>query len=247
MWLAWLRALAWMLAESVSVVPTRAGTERPAVKASSQSVDCVEPALPPTRRAFVTSTGAPPPATASAVTSVEAASVATMVCTTFEMVTAPVLMSVSAAMGSIPSRYTCEGDDASPPLRWTGVPEDTLSLVLIVDDPDAPDPAHPKVTWVHWLLYNIPPTATGLREAASPSALPAGALQGRNDWQRAGYGGPCPPVGRHRYVFRLYALDQMLLGLNDPDKAALLAAMEGHVLAETELIGTYAKAGPARR
>lgn len=149
-------------------------------------------------------------------------------------------------MASIPARYTCEGADVSPPLRWSGVPAGTGSLVLIVDDPDAPDPAHPQVTWVHWLVYNIPPGSTGLPEAASASSLPPGASQGRNDWKRAGYGGPCPPVGRHRYFFKLYALDRALSGLGEPDKAALLAAMEGHVLAQTELIGTYVKTGAAR-
>jgi hypothetical protein len=150
-----------------------------------------------------------------------------------------------AAKAAIPSRFTCEGVDVSPPLRWMGVPEGTQSLVLIVDDPDAPDPAHPKRTWVHWLLYNIPATTKELLEGASAGQLPPGTLQGRNDWKRSEYGGPCPPIGRHRYFFKLYALDQMLDGLHDPDKAALLAAMEGHILAQGELIGTYQKTGHA--
>lgn len=150
-----------------------------------------------------------------------------------------------AAMATIPARYTCEGVDVSPPLRWSGVPEGTQSLVLIVDDPDAPDPAKPKRTWVHWLLYNIPPTAKGLPDGVSAGVLPPGALQGRNDWNRNAYGGPCPPVGQHRYFFKLYALDRSLTGLHDPDKDALLAAMQGHILAQGELIGTYQKTGQA--
>ena len=142
---------------------------------------------------------------------------------------------------SIPTKYTCEGEDRSPPLAWTGVPDGTRSLVLIVDDPDAPDPAAPQMTWVHWLLYNIPPSATALAEGASNSALPAGAIESRNDFKRVRYGGPCPPIGRHRYYFKLYALD-MLLATDEPlDKAALEGAMRGHVLAHVELMGTYQK------
>lgn len=151
-----------------------------------------------------------------------------------------------AAMAAIPARYTCEGDDVSPPLSWTGVPEGTQSLVLIVDDPDAPDPAKPTRIWVHWLVFNIPPTTTGLPEAASAAGLPPGSLQGQNDWQRDEYGGPCPPIGRHRYFFKLYALDRKL-GLREPDKAALVAAMKGHILAQGELIGTYQKTGQGAR
>ena len=151
-----------------------------------------------------------------------------------------------AAMAAIPAKYTCEGDDVSPPLSWTGVPEGTQSLALIVDDPDAPDPAKPARIWVHWLLFNIPPTAAGLLEGASTAGLPAGSLQGRNDWQRDHYGGPCPPIGRHRYFFKLYALDRKLT-LHAPDKAALVAAMKGHILAQSELIGTYQKTGRGAR
>ena len=99
--------------------------------------------------------------------------------------------------GEIPAKYTCEGQDVSPPLAWTGVPPNAKSLVLIVDDPDAPDPAAPKMTWVHWVLYNLPPSAARLAEGVK--SLPAGTAEGANDWQRTGYGGPCPPVGRHRY------------------------------------------------
>jgi Raf kinase inhibitor-like YbhB/YbcL family protein len=143
--------------------------------------------------------------------------------------------------GDIPKRYTCEGSDVSPPLAWSGLPEGAKSLALIVDDPDAPDPQAPKMTWVHWVLYNLPPTAGGLPEAVSPEALPPGTRQGRNDWNKPGYGGPCPPIGRHRYVHKLYALDTVLTELKPPSKGTLLEAMHGHVLAQTELVGTYEK------
>lgn len=119
------------------------------------------------------------------------------------------------------------------------MPEGTESLVLIVDDPDAPDPAAPKMTWVHWLLYNVPPTASGLYEAVDSTGLPPGTQQGLNDWQRTGYGGPCPPTGRHRYFFKLYALDTKLAELRQPTKQELEQAMAGHVLEEAGLIGTY--------
>jgi len=142
--------------------------------------------------------------------------------------------------GEIPTRFTCQGRDVSPPLEWRDVPEGTRSLVLIVDDPDAPDPARPRMTWVHWVVYNIPPTAGGLEEAASGRALPEGAREGLNDWKRTGYGGPCPPIGRHRYFHKLYALDTTL-SLTEPTKADVEKAMHGHVLAHTELIGTYEK------
>ncbi|MDT8405461.1 YbhB/YbcL family Raf kinase inhibitor-like protein [Sulfuriflexus sp.] len=141
--------------------------------------------------------------------------------------------------GHIPSRYTCDGEDISPPLAWQHVPADAESLVLIVDDPDAPDPAAPKVTWVHWLLYNIPASCPVLEEALSAEDLPGNAHQGRNDWKRTAYGGPCPPTGRHRYFFKLYALDTRLPDLHEPTKAKLEKNMQGHVLAQAELIGTY--------
>ena len=141
--------------------------------------------------------------------------------------------------GEIPVRYTCDGQDVSPPLEWSGVPEGTKSLVLIVDDPDAPDPAAPRMTWVHWVLYNIPPSATGLPEGVKPSDLPPGARQGLNDWKRTGYGGPCPPIGRHRYFHKLYALSEVLPDLGTPTKAELLRAMEGKILDQAELVGTY--------
>jgi Raf kinase inhibitor-like YbhB/YbcL family protein len=144
-----------------------------------------------------------------------------------------------AAGGAIPSDFTCDGADRSPPLSWRGVPAGTRSLALIVDDPDAPDPAAPQTVWVHWVLFDIPPTIGGIAENGA-TRPPAGASDGRNDWGNAGWGGPCPPVGRHRYFFRLYALDT-LLGLDRPDEAALQAAMRGHVIAQAQLIGTYAR------
>jgi Raf kinase inhibitor-like YbhB/YbcL family protein len=142
----------------------------------------------------------------------------------------------------IPTPYTCEGSDQSPPLAWSGVPAGTKSLALIVDDPDAPDPAAPKMTWVHWVLYNIPPATTGLDAGQSRlSDLPAGTREGLNDWQRKGYGGPCPPIGRHRYVHKLVALDTVLPVLQPATKAALEKAMHGHILAQGELVGYYRK------
>jgi Raf kinase inhibitor-like YbhB/YbcL family protein len=143
--------------------------------------------------------------------------------------------------GEIPAKYTCEGDDAVPALVWTEVPAGAASLALIVDDPDAPDPQAPKMTWVHWVLYNIPPSATGLAEGMTPKDLPPGTLEGLNDWKRTKWGGPCPPKGRHRYFFKLYALDTVLPDLKHPTKSKLEAAMDGHILAQSELIGTYEK------
>ena len=140
---------------------------------------------------------------------------------------------------AIPTRHTCDGVNTSPTLTWNGVPAGAKSLALIVDDPDAPDPAAPKMTWVHWVLYNIPINASGLKEGIAVIDLPAGTLQGVNDWNRTGYGGPCPPVGKHRYFFKLYALDIVLPDLKHPAKADLERAMQGHVLAQSELIGLY--------
>jgi Raf kinase inhibitor-like YbhB/YbcL family protein len=139
--------------------------------------------------------------------------------------------------GPIPPIYTCDGNDMSPPLAWSGVPAGAMSLALIVDDPDAPDPAAPQRTWVHWVLYNIAPDAGGLEQGARH--LPAGAREGTNDWKRTGYGGPCPPIGRHRYFFKLYALDAMLPDLKEATKQHLEGAMAGHVLEQAELMGTY--------
>ncbi len=144
--------------------------------------------------------------------------------------------------GEIPAKYTCEGEDISPPLSWSGVPSGTKSFVLIVDDPDAPDPKAPKMTWVHWVLYDIPSSVTRLPEGLT--GLPAGSKSGLNDWKRTGYGGPCPPIGRHRYYHHLYALDTVLPDLGRATKAEVENAMKGHVLAHTELIGTYEKKKP---
>lgn len=145
--------------------------------------------------------------------------------------------------GAIPAPYTCEGADQSPPLAWEGLPEGTRSLVLIVDDPDAPDPAAPRMVWDHWLLYNLPPESGGLPEGVRGPDLPVGTLEGVNSWGRLGYGGPCPPIGRHRYFHILYALDDLLPDLGGPTKDRLMAEMEGKILGRTELVGTYAKGG----
>jgi Raf kinase inhibitor-like YbhB/YbcL family protein len=142
---------------------------------------------------------------------------------------------------TIPSKYTCVGADISPPLTWAGVPQTARSLVLIVDDPDAPDPSAPKKTWVHWVLYNIPANIIGLPEGMRSAKLPPGTKEGLNDWKQTGYGGPCPPIGRHRYFLKLYALDTVLEGMNAPTKTRIEAAMKGHVIAQTELVGTYQK------
>jgi len=144
--------------------------------------------------------------------------------------------------GAIPARYTCEGQDLSPPLAWSGMPGNAKTIAVIVDDPDAPDPAKPQRVYVHWVVYNIPAATTSLAENASKTGMPKGALQGKNDWGKAAYGGPCPPIGRHRYYFKLYALDTELTGLKDASKADLERAMNGHVLDTGELIGTYQKA-----
>ena len=143
--------------------------------------------------------------------------------------------------GTIPAKHTCDGDDTSPALAWSDVPAATKSFALIVDDPDAPDPRAPKATWVHWVLYDIPAATSALAEATTAATLPAGTQEGINDWKRAGYGGPCPPSGRHRYFHKLYALDTTLGDLRRPTKAALEQAMRGHVLAEAQLVGTYEK------
>ena len=141
--------------------------------------------------------------------------------------------------GAIPVRYTCQGENISPPLSWAGIPPGAKSLVLIVDDPDAPDPRAPKMTWVHWVLFNLSPAVSGLSEGVDK--LPPGTGEGLNDWQKTGYGGPCPPIGRHRYFHKLYALDIVLDGLKRPTKAQLEAAMVGHILGQAQLVGTYQK------
>jgi Raf kinase inhibitor-like YbhB/YbcL family protein len=144
--------------------------------------------------------------------------------------------------GSIPRKHTCEGDEVSPALAWRGEPGSTKSFALILDDPDAPDPKAPKMTWVHWVVYNLPAGTHALAEGASRT-LPAAAREGRNDWKRTGYAGPCPPVGRHRYFHKIYALDTQLADLREPSKTQLEAAMKGHVLAHAEIVGTYQKGG----
>jgi Raf kinase inhibitor-like YbhB/YbcL family protein len=155
-----------------------------------------------------------------------------------------VLMSSQfTANGPIPAAHTCQGADKSPALHWSGVPTTAKSLALVVDDPDAPDPKAPKMTWTHWVLYNLPPTATALPDGATRTALPPGTREANNDWGQPGWRGPCPPIGRHRYFFKLYALDVVLPPLAGADKGKLEAAMKGHVVAEGQLIGTYEK-GP---
>lgn len=144
---------------------------------------------------------------------------------------------------AIPRRCTCDAEDVSPPLRWSGWPDKTRSLALIVDDPDAPDPAAPKRVYVHWVLYDVPTAVRGIEENGEVAGVKAGARQGKNDWDRIGYGGPCPPIGRHRYFFKLYALDAMLGDLGTPTKRDLEKAMQGHVLASAELMGTYQRSG----
>jgi Raf kinase inhibitor-like YbhB/YbcL family protein len=146
----------------------------------------------------------------------------------------------------IPMKHTCEGRDISPPLAWQGLPAGTKGLALVVDDPDAPDPRAPKTTWVHWVVYAIAPSVSSLPEGVVLARLPGGGHEGLNDWQTTGYRGPCPPVGRHRYFHKLYALDSMLSDLGEPDKATLERAMRGHVLAQATLVGTYATRGGAR-
>jgi hypothetical protein len=145
------------------------------------------------------------------------------------------------ADGEIPPKHTCQGPDVSPALAWTDLPTGTRSLALVVDDPDAPDPAAPKTTWVHWVLYDIPASASGLPEGAAGATLPPGTRVGKNDFGRAAWGGPCPPIGRHRYFFKLYALDVTLPSASVATKADLEKAMRGHVLGDAKLIGTYQK------
>lgn len=146
-------------------------------------------------------------------------------------------------LGDIPPKYTCDGEDISPPLSWSDIPPTALSLALIVEDPDAPDPAAPQRIWTHWVLYDIPPDAEGLKEGVTSSELPPRTLEGLNDWHRTGYGGPCPPIGRHRYFFKLYALKTVLPDLEKPNRARLLLEMEGEIIEQAELIGLYQRKG----
>ena len=143
---------------------------------------------------------------------------------------------------AIPTPFTCQGADRSPPLAWTDVPAGTKSLAIIVDDPDAPDPDAPKTTWVHWVLYNLPPETTALAEGMKASAMPKSSREGLNDWKAVGYRGPCPPIGRHRYFFKVYALNTVLPDLGKAaTKATLEKAMHGHILGQAQLVGTYQK------
>jgi Raf kinase inhibitor-like YbhB/YbcL family protein len=144
-----------------------------------------------------------------------------------------------ADRSEIPMQYTSDGENISPPLSWAKAPPEAKSLALIVEDPDAPDPAAPERTFVHWVLYNLPAEDSGLKQDTAASGLPTGAKAGSNDWSRTGYGGPRPPVGRHRYFFRLYALDTVLHDLNNPDKATLEEAMKDHIVDSAVLMGTY--------
>ena len=158
-----------------------------------------------------------------------------------EVIMALMLMSGAfAAGGGIPSKHTCDGADVSPALSWSGTPAGTVAFALIADDPDAP-----AGTWVHWVLFNLPGSLTALPEGvAKTDQLPnlGGALQGRNDFRRTGYGGPCPPPGKpHRYFFKLYALDAALPLKAGATKQDVERAMRGHGLAETSLMGTYAR------
>ncbi len=139
----------------------------------------------------------------------------------------------------IPAVYTCEGKNISPPLKWSNPPQGTQSFAIIVDDPDAPDPQAPKTTWVHWVLFNIPPSITSLPEDVH--SLPKKSHEGLNDWQAVGYRGPCPPIGKHHYHHKIYALDTILPEMERPTKADLEKSMKGHVLGQTELVGTYLK------
>ena len=139
----------------------------------------------------------------------------------------------------IPSLHTCDGKDISPELRLGGVPQGAKSLALVVHDPDAPDPAAPRMDWVHWVLYNLPPGTTSIPQGVGPEQLPAGTLQGLNDWKRTGWGGPCPPIGRHRYFFRLFALNAAMPDLGSPNRQRLQREMQGHLLGSAELMGTY--------
>jgi Raf kinase inhibitor-like YbhB/YbcL family protein len=143
--------------------------------------------------------------------------------------------------GAIPTVYTCEGKDISPPLSWWGMPDTARSLVLIIEDPDAPDPNAPEMTWIHWILINIPPDAHSLSEGVTPEELPPGTIAGLNDWKRVGYGGPCPPTGRHRYFHKLFALDTVLEGMISPSMAQVENAIKGHIISQAEVMGTYQK------
>ena len=139
--------------------------------------------------------------------------------------------------GVMPKKYTCEGKNVSPPLKWKGAPKGTMSFALTVEDPDAPDPKHPKTVWDHWVIYNIP----GDKEvwAEDYGDLPVGSCHGLNSWKKIGYSGPCPPTGRHWYIFTLYALGQYFENSGKPTKTKLLAQIEPYLLASAKLMCTY--------
>jgi Raf kinase inhibitor-like YbhB/YbcL family protein len=137
--------------------------------------------------------------------------------------------------GMIPSKYTCDGANISPPLEWSGIPQGAKSLALVCDDPDAPGK-----TWVHWVAFDLPSSRNSLPENVPPvEEIPGGGKPGTNDFKKIGYGGPCPPSGTHRYFFKLYALDKALELGNNTTKDQLLKAMAGHVLGQAEIIGRY--------
>jgi Raf kinase inhibitor-like YbhB/YbcL family protein len=148
--------------------------------------------------------------------------------------------SAFAPNAAMPSKYSCEGQNVSPPLAWSGAPASTKSFTLIVQDPDAPDPAAPTRVVTHWVLYDLPANAAAIAEGASD--LPAAAHQAKNEKGDAGYMGPCPPIGRHRYFFKLYALDTVLPELSSPKEKDVEQAIQGHVVGTGELVGTYQKA-----
>jgi len=160
--------------------------------------------------------------------------------------TAPMIFNLISSVfdpnAGIPAKYTCEGANISPPLAWSGAPATAKSYALIVEDPDAPDPAKATRVVSHWVAYNIPASATSLSENASNKGMPAGSAQGSNEGNKSIYMGPCPPIGRHRYFFKLFALDTVLKGLSNPKKADLEKAIQGHVVGNAVLIGTYEKA-----
>jgi hypothetical protein len=143
--------------------------------------------------------------------------------------------------GEIPARYTCEGGNTSPPLAWSDPPPGTKSFALILRDPDVPDPAAPRMTWIHWVVYAIPAEARSIDEAAGAQKAPGGGHHARNDWKKPDYGGPCPPIGRHRYHFTLYALDLPPSNFATPPHATLWDRLKGHVIGKAELMGTYQK------
>jgi Raf kinase inhibitor-like YbhB/YbcL family protein len=153
-----------------------------------------------------------------------------------------VLTSQSFADGeALPERFSCEGEGISPPLSWSGLPDSAKGVALIADDPDAPDPKAPQRTFVHWVLYDIPPSATELPAGATRDTVPVGTRIGTNDGGKSGWYPACPPIGRHRYFFKIYALDTQLGALAEPTKAGLEKAMQGHIVGQGMLMGTYEK------